>query len=281
MGRHVLEADPYRRPVIACTSVGVVLVLATAVAYTRFCPCFHSPAAAFVQEMGSGRADGAIPSEALPTGGIVTKTDTLDGGVWRLRFFSADPPTQLTWANVIDLWRTDRSFQLQFSKALAAAPHPAFFWETPPLTHAQRDAILFECVAVPSRNLAGISADPEPFSRFIGPARGTGDAVAFDNLGGDAHLVAPCEDEAAVRRGGAPDALGMYAHIAVFVRSCTDDQAEAFWSAVGNAVDATLRTRGAAPTWVSTEGSGVSWLHVRLDIRPKYYHYQPYTRPPG
>lgn len=211
---------------------------------------------------------------------IDSKVDTSDGDVWRLRFFCVDKPMQLTWADVIDLWRTDRSFQLQFTKALAGAPHPAFLWETPPLTHAQRHAIPFECVAVPSHHLASISADPRPFSRFITPGRGTGRAVSFDNLRGDAHLVVPCENEEAVRRSDAPGALDMYAHLAVFVRSCTDEQAAALWSAVGTAVDSALRSRGSAPTWVSTHGLGVSWLHVRLDTQPKYYHHQPYTRAP-
>jgi len=30
------------------------------------------------------------------------------------------------------------------------------------------------------------------------------------------------------------------------------------------------------PTWLSTAGLGVYWLHLRLDSRPKYYRYQPY-----
>ena len=34
------------------------------------------------------------------------------------------------------------------------------------------------------------------------------------------------------------------------------------------------------PTWLSTEGSGVPWLHVRLDSRPKYYHHAAYAEPP-
>ena len=29
--------------------------------------------------------------------------------------------------------------------------------------------------------------------------------------------------------------------------------------------------------WMSTEGSGVPWLHVRLDSRPKYYKHHEYT----
>ena len=30
------------------------------------------------------------------------------------------------------------------------------------------------------------------------------------------------------------------------------------------------------PTWLSTAGMGVAWLHVRLDQRPKYYAHRPY-----
>lgn len=31
-----------------------------------------------------------------------------------------------------------------------------------------------------------------------------------------------------------------------------------------------------SPFWLSTAGMGVSWLHVRLDERPKYYRFQEY-----
>jgi hypothetical protein len=31
------------------------------------------------------------------------------------------------------------------------------------------------------------------------------------------------------------------------------------------------------PTWLSTAGLGVIWLHLRLDSRPKYYSYRPYA----
>jgi hypothetical protein len=33
---------------------------------------------------------------------------------------------------------------------------------------------------------------------------------------------------------------------------------------------------GEQPLWLSTAGTGIFWLHVRLDSRPKYYTYQPY-----
>ena len=38
------------------------------------------------------------------------------------------------------------------------------------------------------------------------------------------------------------------------------------------------RRVGARPVWLSTAGAGVSWLHVRLDDRPKYYGCGPYRQ---
>ncbi len=35
------------------------------------------------------------------------------------------------------------------------------------------------------------------------------------------------------------------------------------------------------PVWLSTAGAGVSWLHVRLDDKPKYYGHAPYRIPPA
>jgi hypothetical protein len=85
-------------------------------------------------------------------------------------------------------------------------------------------------------------------------------------LGGDATLVAPCS------RG----AQWHYGHLAAFTRSAAAAQQMALWKAVGTAMRRTLEARGAGQTWLNTEGSGVPWLHVRLDSTPKYYHYDAY-----
>ena len=60
---------------------------------------------------------------------------------------------------------------------------------------------------------------------------------------------------------------------AAFVRHAPERQKHALWERVGEAVE---RRLGPKPVWVSTAGAGVSWLHVRLDDRPKYYGYAPY-----
>jgi hypothetical protein len=67
----------------------------------------------------------------------------------------------------------------------------------------------------------------------------------------------------------------VYGHLAAFVRGAPAEQREALWRTVG---DALSRRLGAKPVWLSTAGAGVSWLHVRLDDRPKYYGHAPYRR---
>jgi hypothetical protein len=90
--------------------------------------------------------------------------------------------------------------------------------------------------------------------------------AVFPNLGGDAIMVVPCPV-------AEPSAYG---HLAAFVRLAPEAQRHALWQAVGKAM---ARRVGPSLVWLSTAGAGVSWLHVRLDDRPKYYGYEPYTQP--
>ena len=167
--------------------------------------------------------------------------------------------TWLTWCEVIRLWRTSLAFTEWFSRLLAQAPFDALFWETPPLTES-RLGDAFEYVTVNSLELAGVEADPRAFASFFDPAL---DVVEFGNLGGDAHLIAPCP------RGRDQN----YAHLAAFVRCATESQNHALWCRLAEAIEKRLSER---PIWCSTSGLGVYWLHLRIDSRPKYYTYRPY-----
>jgi len=84
-------------------------------------------------------------------------------------------------------------------------------------------------------------------------------------LGGDARLVVPTP------QGDA----GIYTHLASFVRRAPAAQRDAFWQRVGECLAEEIEE---GTRWLSTAGGGVSWLHVRIDRRPKYYKYLDYRR---
>ena len=166
----------------------------------------------------------------------------------------------VSYAEVLHRWQTDAEFRSIFVALLADAPFAAFRWETPPITTDTADGP-FEFVLLDSPGLAR-DADAEAFAEHFRGAGETG-VVEFPNLGKDAVLIVPCP------RG--PNSV--YGHIGAFVREAPEAQKHALWELVGTAMQRRLNRE---PVWLSTAGAGVSWLHVRLDDRPKYYGYTPY-----
>jgi hypothetical protein len=164
----------------------------------------------------------------------------------------------VSYAEVLRRWQNDGEFRSFFIALLASAPFSAFRWETPPITSSTADRA-FEFVLLDSPSLAR-KPDPNAFAEHF---NGAADVVEFPNLGNDAIMVVPCPK-------GPPAAYG---HLAAFARQAPEGQRHAFWEVVG---DAMIRRLGTSPVWLSTAGAGVSWLHVRLDDRPKYYGYKPY-----
>jgi hypothetical protein len=165
-----------------------------------------------------------------------------------------------TFSDVVLGWKTDAGFRTLFNGLLADTPFTAFRWETPVVTTATLSRP-FEFVILDSPGLAR-RPDPNAFAEHFNEA---GNEIAvFTNLSKDAILVVPHPVGEATA----------YGHLAAFVRLAPVTQRQSLWSQVG----VTLGRRVAEkPVWLSTAGSGVSWLHVRLDDRPKYYGYQPYT----
>lgn len=184
--------------------------------------------------------------------------------IHRVRF-QGEPAS---WSRVLAAWQEAPEFRECFIHTLAAAPWPAFYWETPAVTGAST-ADPFEFVLVDSPLLDDVRPEPEVFAEHFGePANRNGVSV-FPNLGGDAILVAPCPE----------GPLPAYAHLAAFCRGAPARQQHAFWRHVGQAM--TTRLLKPDPVWLSTAGQGVFWLHVRLDDRPKYYSYAPYRTTPS
>ena len=164
-----------------------------------------------------------------------------------------------SYAQVANSWWRDGEFRSFFCQALAEVPFDAYLWETPPVTSANLDRP-FEFVLIDSPALARFRPDPVAFAEHFEAGR---DVVDFPNLGGDAHLVAPC-----------PVAdLSSYIHLGAFVRDAPPEQVHRFWERVGSV----FRDRvGPRPTWLSTCGLGAGWLHARFDSSPKYYRHTPF-----
>ena len=177
------------------------------------------------------------------------------------RFVVSGHAGPLSFREVIAGWCERAEFREFFATLISESPGEAFFWETPPVTDRTLDQP-FEGVLVQALALAGLSADPAPFqARFA--AEPDAEVLTFANLGGDAVLVVP-----------APRAEdGCYVHLARFLRTAPRPQVDAFWQSVGRAMRQRVSSR---PTWLSTAGLGVAWLHLRLDTSPKYYRHAPY-----
>ena len=182
-------------------------------------------------------------------------------GTGGLRFAVDFDSRPATYAEVLGGWQQDAGFRKLFISLLADAPFSAFRWETQGVTSVTVTRP-FEFVLLDSPDLAR-RPDPKAFAEHFS-ANETGVAT-FPNLGGDAIMVVP-------HPVAGPLAYG---HLAAFVRLAPERQGHAFWQAVGAAMS---RRIGAKPVWLSTAGAGVSWLHVRLDDRPKYYGYEPYRQ---
>jgi hypothetical protein len=181
----------------------------------------------------------------------------MGGRAVRLVFTSADGT--LTWRDVLRLWMENESFGDFFSAQLLESPHQAIRWETPPVAIDLLDRP-FECAVLDSPGLC-VVANVQAFAEHL--QSDVADVVGFENLGGDAFLIVPKPLEPNAR----------YAHLSDFLRHAPRGQILALWRCVGAELSKRLTDQ---PLWLSTAGAGVPWLHVRLDRRPKYYHYAPY-----
>ncbi|MEM7010786.1 MAG: hypothetical protein AAF585_04810 [Verrucomicrobiota bacterium] len=164
---------------------------------------------------------------------------------------------------VYHLFGESADFRSSFCDVLLGCGFDAFFWETPP---AAADTLNehFECVVLESTSLARLTPNSFPFSNQFAAAEPDEEVIVFTNLGGDATLVVPCP----------LDRDSAYPHFAEFLRTAPESQKHALWIQLSAAFQRRVSEK---PVWVSTAGMGVSWLHLRLDDRPKYYRHRAYA----
>jgi hypothetical protein len=187
-------------------------------------------------------------------------TEIVNSSTHKIKIFQENE--QLNYARVIENWKNKADFRAFYISLLAKSPFQAFFWEAPPLTRTTLQKH-YEFVLIDSPSLASVKPNSAPFAKQLESSR---DVIVFENLGKDATLLVPRQIET----------RGAYTHLATFIRNAPESQTQELFKTLGETLGQHLTDQ---PTWVSTSGLGVYWLHIRLDSRPKYYSFQPYRNP--
>jgi len=159
---------------------------------------------------------------------------------------------------------------------LKEAPYKGYRFETQGVSPNTVSSTPFEFVLVDDLNLYLFAATPRPvyFEEHLSKCN-DGAGCVFDNLGGDATLVAPRDWSLA----SSETYSRCYGHVANFVRGAPEQQILDMWKILGRVLQEKLvSNNNDKPLWFSTAGDGVPYLHFRLDSRPKYYHYEPFKK---
>jgi len=202
---------------------------------------------------GSALANSVV---AVPKTSMWTASRSGTGSTELIKLFQN--AEQLTFKEFFGLLQDDQNFARWYTELLKSSSLTSYFWEYPPLTTSSFGCGM-EFVLIDAPALGRMRPDTEAFrSHFFGE-----EVAIFQNLGGDATLIAPSP----------ADSSPGYAHLAAFLYEAPASQVRAIWQSVGRTISKSLSDK---PIWLSTSGLGVAWLHIRLDSSPKYYQHQPY-----
>jgi hypothetical protein len=164
----------------------------------------------------------------------------------------------LTYSAFLDSLSQSYEFRSYFNDLLASCDYPAFRWETPGTTiDTMKKEFSFVIINSPGLERP---LDKESFRDFLMPYD---DIAVFPGLRKDAIMIIPT----------LPKHSHGYGHLASFVRNAPAEIRSKLWQTVGAEMNNKVSD---TPIWLSTAGGGVSWLHVRIDSRPKYYSYSKY-----
>lgn len=165
----------------------------------------------------------------------------------------------ITHSDFLDLLKSSGRFREFYNHLLATCRFRGFFWENRPVSSSNLNQT-YECAVINSRFLAGCKPDSHSFKQYF---RNDKQVVTFQNLGNDACLIVPCPH--------VPHSA--YSHIGPFTRHAPEAQIHDFWRTVALEMESRITDE---PRWLSTSGLGVTWLHARIDSRPKYYQTEEY-----
>lgn len=183
----------------------------------------------------------------------IASTDT------KVTFGIEQKGTAVSYRQFLDLLRNSSSFRSFYNQQLADSDFDAFLWENKAVSETTMSQP-YEVTLLNNTFLANQSPDEHTFRPYFDTNK---QVVIFPNLGKDAQLIAPCPHKSS----------SCYTHIGTFIRKAGTNQQDTMWRIVGEQMTNAI---GDKPRWLSTNGLGVFWLHIRIDRRPKYYQTEKY-----
>lgn len=180
------------------------------------------------------------------------------------------PITIKDWAELFSDPKNDHllvAFTNFINQSTTDSKYEAYYFETKGTSMDNAPRKQFEFVLVQAERLhefcQRVGPTPEVFQEYLNCIPQSSSTCAFDNLGRTARLISPKN-------------LGDYSHIGKFFRSASKEEIVQLWHNVAKEYLISLRSNTSKSFWLSTSGTGVSWLHFRIDETPKYYTYLPF-----
>jgi len=174
--------------------------------------------------------------------------------------------SKITYRTFLESLLTDSDVRSEFFTVLKTSEFFAYFFETPKISEERLDEKKFEFILARASSLEGVSSDVDAFDDYFNACDKS--VTSFKNLGGDAMLITPCPLKDVD--------LDIFSTLAPFMKAASSQHIQQFWETAASSALDLIKNRGRQPTWMSTSGLGVYWLHLRLDSTPKYYTYSPY-----
>ncbi|CAM9729848.1 unnamed protein product [Ectocarpus sp. 6 AP-2014] len=130
------------------------------------------------------------------------------------------------------------------------------FWECSPAYDGGDSPFRFKTKSAPRDLPANTPADRSPFAEHLRRARGLPVSFRSSSTPSTTLVISP-------------DFGKYFAHIGNFYKHSTLEERKALWRKVATELEKILARW--ETVYVSTQGSGVHWLHVRLSLTPRYY----------
>ena len=170
----------------------------------------------------------------------------------------------ITWKEKINQWSNGnyqhyaKSEQFKYSNT-----NRRFFYETSCCNRELNN--IYEEKYIESNDLEIYrEQNYESFIKYINSSNNQSkDATVFYNLSKDTLLIIPI-----------PRKNKLYVTIKDFMDNASIDQQTGFWKIVAEQIKSIFLETNINNLYISTHGLGVPYFHLRLCIKPKYYHTQ-------